>query len=58
MAQKALRTIVMAYKDLTINEDLSTKNNLGVYKVEESDLTCMAILGIADVLRPEVPLAI
>jgi Ca2+ transporting ATPase len=58
MAQKALRTIVMAYKDLTINEDLSTKNQQGVYTVEEKDLVCCAILGIADVLREEVPKAI
>jgi len=35
-----------------------TKDNLGVFDVEIHDLTLFAVLGIADVIRPEVPHAI
>ncbi len=58
MADKALRTICLAYKELQGNEDLVTKDNLGVYDVETKDLVLMGIFGIADVIRPEVPNAV
>jgi len=58
MAQNALRTICVAYKDLNGNEDLDSKDNLGVYNVETNDLTMLAIFGIADIIRPEVPFAV
>jgi Ca2+ transporting ATPase len=34
MADNALRTLVLAYKDLNGSEDLTTKDHLGVYDVE------------------------
>lgn len=58
MADKALRTIVCAYRDLPANTDISTKNELGVFDVETKDLVLQAIFGIYDVVRPEVPEAI
>jgi Ca2+ transporting ATPase len=58
MADKALRTIVCAYRDLPANTDISTKNELGVFDVETKDLILQAIFGIYDVVRPEVPEAI
>lgn len=58
MADNALRTIVLAYKELGNNEDLETKDNLGVFEVETHDLTCLAIFGIKDILRQEVPGAV
>jgi Ca2+ transporting ATPase len=58
MADDALRTICVAYKDLTGSEDLDTKDKLGVYDVETKGLTMLAILGIADIVRPEVPAAV
>lgn len=58
MANNALRTICIAYKELNGNEDLETKDNLGVYDVETKDLTLMGIFGIADIVRPEVPSAV
>lgn len=58
MANDALRTICLAYKDLNGKEDLESKDNLGVYDIETSDLTLVAIFGIADIVRPEVPEAV
>ncbi|EAS05962.2 calcium-translocating P-type ATPase, PMCA-type protein (macronuclear) [Tetrahymena thermophila SB210] len=58
MADKALRTLVCAYKDIPDNADITTKNELGVFNIETTDLTLHAIFGIYDVVRPEVPGAI
>lgn len=58
MANDALRTIVLAYKEINDSDDLETKNNLGVYDIETNDLTCIAIFGIKDILRAEVPGAV
>ncbi|KAL4476839.1 hypothetical protein ABPG72_010676 [Tetrahymena utriculariae] len=58
MADKALRTLVCAYKDIPDNADITTKNEQGVFSIETSDLTLHAIFGIYDVVRPEVPGAI
>lgn len=58
MAQNALRTICLAYKDLNDSEDLSTKDKLGVYDIETKGFTLIFVFGIADVVRPEVPDAI
>jgi len=51
MANQALRTICIAYKDLSGGEDSQSKDNLGVYEIEKSGLTLVAILGIKDILR-------
>ncbi|KRX11210.1 P-type ATPase, cytoplasmic domain N [Pseudocohnilembus persalinus] len=58
MANQALRTIVLAYKDLDGNVDLETKDQMGVYDIESKNLTLAAVFGIADVIRPEVPHAV
>ncbi|KAL4441620.1 hypothetical protein ABPG74_021552 [Tetrahymena malaccensis] len=58
MADNALRTIVLAYKELKDNDDLETKDHLGVFDIETKDLTCLAIFGIKDILRQEVPGAV
>ena len=58
MANKALRTICIAYKDISAKEDLTTKDSKGIFNVETRDLTLLGILGIKDVLRQEVPRAI
>mgnify|MGYP001809824210 CR=1 FL=1 len=51
MANKALRTICIAYKDISAKEDLTTKDSKGIFDVEMHDLTLLGILGIKDVLR-------
>lgn len=58
MADDALRTIGLAYVDMQGGEDLATTDKLGVFDIETKNLTFMGILGIADIIRPEVPLAV
>lgn len=58
MADNALRTIVLAYRELNGSEDITTKDKLGVFDVETKDLTLFAIFGIKDILREEVPGAV
>ncbi len=57
MASQALRTIIIAHKDVQ-NQSFSDKDDKGVYEVEKKDLTMVALLGIKDILRKEVPSAI
>lgn len=61
-AEQALRTICLAYKDLQPGEGGEHHENDapdGFNKeVEVDGLTCVGILGIADVIRPEVPGAV
>lgn len=61
-ASEALRTICLAYKDLKENDGgLSHEDDSedGVNKVvEKLGLTCICILGIRDIIRPEVPGAV
>jgi Ca2+ transporting ATPase len=57
MANQALRTIIIAQKDVQ-NQSFSDKDDKGVYEVEKKDLTMVALLGIKDILRKEVPDAI
>ena len=54
---KGMRTICLAYKDLEANEGGVQHDNDasdGVNKEVEAGLTCIAILGICDVLRPGI----
>lgn len=61
-AKEALRTICLAYKDLRENDGGLTHEDDsedGVNKVvEKLGLTCICILGIRDIIRPEVPEAV
>lgn len=61
-ARDALRTICLAYKDLKESEGGFThedEHEDGVNKVvEKFGLTCIGILGIRDIIRPEVPEAV
>lgn len=61
-AQNALRTIAFVYKDLREgdggkNHD-DKKLNSKIYDIEEDGFTLIAIAGIRDILRPEVPQAV
>lgn len=58
MANSALRTIIVAKKQLSGSENMENKDKKDVYEVETSGLTMVALLGIKDVLRQEVPGAI
>lgn len=55
LANQALRTIALAYKDLPEGQPVGLQDNKGVYEVEKSGLTLLLIMGIKDILREEVP---
>uniref|UniRef100_A0A8D0B819 Calcium-transporting ATPase n=1 Tax=Salvator merianae TaxID=96440 RepID=A0A8D0B819_SALMN len=54
MASEGLRTICIAYRDLPGNPEPRWDNEDDIFK----DLTCIAVVGIEDPVRPEVPNAI
>jgi len=55
MAQKALRTIGLAYKEVDFNSLNMEPNERGIYPFEQDGFTLVGICGIKDVIRPEVP---
>ena len=56
-AEQSLRTIGLAFK-YTENPDLTKKNDKGVLDEEQTGFTLLAIAGIKDVIRDEVPSAV
>ncbi|XP_043565841.1 plasma membrane calcium-transporting ATPase 1a isoform X1 [Chiloscyllium plagiosum] len=54
MASEGLRTICMAFREFEVDSDVDWDNENDVL----SDLTCIAVVGIEDPVRPEVPEAI
>ena len=58
MANNALRTLVYAYKDFDSDSILENKDSCGVFEIEKNNLTMVAVFGIRDILRQEVPDAI
>ena len=57
MAEEALRTLCMAYKPVR-RESLEIKDDRGIFEIEKSGFILLAVLGVKDVPRPEVPSAI
>ena len=57
MAEESLRTLCFTFKDIGI-EDIDTADNLGVYDVEKQNLVFIAVIGVKDIPRPEVPHAL
>lgn len=61
-AKQALRTIAFAYKDLSPGENGKDHRDIQqgekVYDVEKDKFTLIAIAGIRDIIRPEVPGAV
>jgi len=58
MANKALRTIGIAYRDLPSGFDIEGTDEAGEPLVESNDLVLIGITGIKDPIRPEVPKAV
>ena len=54
-ARKALRTIAIAYKEVSFSQLNMTANEKGIYEYELGGFTLLGICGIKDVIRPEVP---
>lgn len=57
MATESLRTLCLAYKQVEDNFS-QEKDAQGVYDIEKSGLILIAVVGVKDVPRPEVPEAI
>jgi hypothetical protein len=51
MANNALRTIIIAKKEISGNENLENKDSKGVYDIETNGFTMTCLLGIKDILR-------
>jgi magnesium-transporting ATPase (P-type) len=51
MADEALRTIVCGYKKINGNEDMATKDKLGVFDLETKDFILLGVFGIKDIIR-------
>ena len=61
-AKQALRTICFAYKDLQKGEGGPTHEDMDadgvLHAIEKSSFTMIAVIGIKDIIRPEVPKAV
>ena len=61
-AKQALRTICFAYKDLQQGEGGPSHEEMDeegvIHKVEKGGFTVVSIIGIKDIIRPEVPKAV
>lgn len=61
-ASQSLRTISFCYRDLKANEGGANHDKINdgdyLYEVEKAHFTLVGIVGIKDVIRPEVPEAI
>ena len=58
MAQSSLRTLCLAYKPIADSDNLTKKDEKGVFQVEKSGLIVLCIVGVRDIPREEVPEAI
>lgn len=58
MAENSLRTICLAYKKLSPHDDLEDQDSKGIYKFEKENMVLLAVLGVRDIPRKEVPDAI
>ncbi len=55
MAAKSLRTLCLGYKKLSPRDDFAVRDEKGVYEVEKSRIVLVAIVGVRDNPRQEVP---
>ena len=58
MTEEALRVIALAYKDLDEAADIEAVDSEGFPELEKSGLTLIALIGIKDPVRTEVPGAV
>jgi P-type Ca2+ transporter type 2B len=58
MATNSLRTLCLGYKKLTSKDDFTHKDAKGVYETEKQGITLLAVIGVRDNPRQEVPEAI
>jgi P-type Ca2+ transporter type 2B len=58
MAENSLRTLCLAYKKISGHDSFENKDKRGVYEIEKNNFILIAIVGVKDMPRPEVPQAI
>lgn len=58
MAEGSLRTLCLGYKTLNPRDDLEVKDAKGVFECEKDNIVLLAIIGVRDIPRKEVPDAI
>lgn len=58
MASNSLRTLCLGYKRLSPKDDFTHKDEKGVYETEKHGITLLAVIGVRDTPRKEVPDAI
>ena len=58
MAENSLRTLCLGYKKLMAHDDLEVKDAKGVYECEKDNIILIAVIGVRDEPRKEVPGAI
>lgn len=58
LANQALRTIGLAYREMGNDTNPGQTDKKGIYDVEKSNLVLIGVLGIKDILRQEVPGAV
>lgn len=58
MATKSLRTLCLGYKKLDFKDDLTIKDDKNVYEIERGNNILIAVIGVRDNPRKEVPDAI
>ena len=61
MAKKSLRTLCLGYRqvsDIEIGDENNPKDSKGIYQIEKEKITLLAVVGVRDNPRAEVPDAI
>jgi P-type Ca2+ transporter type 2B len=58
MASNSLRTLCLGFKKLSPKDDFTHKDQKGVYETEKHGITLLAVIGVRDNPRKEVPGAI
>lgn len=58
MTENALRVIALGYKNLPVDTEIEKFDSSGFPELEKNELTLIALVGIRDPVRPEVPLAV
>ena len=54
MANNALRTLALCYKDIDGKLEVGETDDKGVHQIEKSDFILFAVIGVQDVLRDDV----
>ena len=54
MADTSLRTIALAYKEVSGKEDFKSRDSKNIYNIEKNNFVLLAILGMKDPIKPDI----